>query len=239
MRLLATFALALTVAALGAMPVAAQEPIDCGVYRGVACQGFFTDEPGVATDRQRIEDSVARLNEKHQSPFVLVVVQDSRGDNPAVFAAELANAWGVGDPVEENGVLVLVSLDERRVELAAQRNATVSGGDVAAAAAPFFEAGDWDAGLTAIVVTVDQSLSRDAPNDTWGFPSLSTLPFLLIIVALIVAVGGLLIFLAIRRDRQAAPRRWRPCHVGAFRPGPAALRRLCLVGSGRARRGNR
>ncbi len=203
MRLLATFALALTVAALGAMPVAAQEPIDCGVYRGVACQGFFTDEPGVATDRQRIEDSVARLNEKHQSPFVLVVVQDSRGDNPAVFAAELANAWGVGDPVEENGVLVLVSLDERRVELAAQRNATVSGGDVAAAAAPFFEAGDWDAGLTAIVVTVDQSLSRDAPNDTWGFPSLSTLPFLLIIVALIVAVGGLLIFLAIRRDRQA------------------------------------
>ena len=60
MRLLATFALALTVAALGAMPVAAQEPIDCGVYRGVACQGFFTDEPGVATDRQRQQITTER-----------------------------------------------------------------------------------------------------------------------------------------------------------------------------------
>ena len=193
----------ITLCAVIAAPVAAQEVVDCGEYEGVVCQGFFTDEPGVAIDWQRIEDSVARVNDEHGNPFALVVVQNSRGDNPGVFASDLADDWGVGDPVDEDGILVLVSLDERRVELAAQRNANVSGSDVAAAAAPFFEAGDWDAGLTAIVVTVDQSLSSEAPNDTWGFPSLSTLPFLLIILALIVAVGGLLVFLAIRRDRQA------------------------------------
>ena len=30
---------------------------------------------------------------------------------------DLANAWGVGDPEEENGILVLVSFDERRTEV--------------------------------------------------------------------------------------------------------------------------
>ena len=101
----------LAAAALGAIPAAAQENIDCGTYRDLVCEGYFTDEPRIATDHQRIEDNVARVNDQHGNPFALVVVDDSRGDSPASFATDLANAWGVGDPVDEAGILVLVSLD--------------------------------------------------------------------------------------------------------------------------------
>ncbi len=190
----------LAAAALGTIPAAAQENIDCGTYRDLVCEGYFTDEPRIATDHQRIEDNVARVNDQHGNPFALVVVDDSRGDSPASFATDLANAWGVGDPVDEDGILVLVSLDERRVELAAQSNADVSGDAIAAAAAPFFQAGDWDGGLLAIIVTVDQSLSGNLQDDAWSFPSFSVFPFGLVILALILGVGAYLAIRAVRRQ---------------------------------------
>ena len=34
-----------------ALPAA--DAVDCGVFQGVVCEGFFTDEPKVAADRQR------------------------------------------------------------------------------------------------------------------------------------------------------------------------------------------
>lgn len=184
----------------GAVAASAQENIDCGTYRGVACQGYFTDEPALSRDRQRIEDAVARVNAEHGNPFALVVVNDSRGDSPALFASELANAWGVGDPVDQDGVLVLVSVAEQRVEVADQRNADVSGEAVAAAAAPFFSDGDWDAGFLAIVVTVDQSLAGNLDGDTWSFPSFGGIPLALVIVVPVLLVGGVLLFQGVRRQ---------------------------------------
>ncbi len=193
----------LLIGIVAAAPAAlAQEPIDCGTYRGVVCQGFFTDEPPIASDHQRIESQVARVNAEQEAPFALVVVTDSRGSDPADFAVDLANAWGVGDPVDEDGVLVLVSLEERRVEVAAQDNATVDGNAVAAAAAPFFQAEDWDGGLLAIVVTVEQSLAGDLEEDSWSFPSFGGIPLALAVLIPIVAIGGFLIVSAVRRQRR-------------------------------------
>ncbi|MGB5432007.1 MAG: TPM domain-containing protein, partial [Acidimicrobiia bacterium] len=84
-------------AIVAAAPAAAQRAVvDCGEYQGVVCQGYFTDEPGVADDPQRIEDAISRIVGNYGNPIAVVVVQDSRGANPADFAADLANVWGVG-----------------------------------------------------------------------------------------------------------------------------------------------
>jgi uncharacterized protein len=132
--------------------------LSCGVYEGVVCQGYFTDEAGVATDPRQIEDAIADLVEEHGNPVAIVVVTDSRGQAPADFAVNLANAWGVGDPVEDNGVLVLASLDERRTEVVTQDNVDVPGDEVAAAARGFFTDGDFQGGLLAIVAALEEVL---------------------------------------------------------------------------------
>ena len=120
-RAIALFLIALFAVAASALPATAQRaPVDCGEYQGVVCQGFFTDEVGVVDDPQRIEDAISRIVFHYGNPIAVVVAQDSRGQDPADFASGLANAWGVGDPVEENGILVLVSLDERRTEVVTQ-----------------------------------------------------------------------------------------------------------------------
>ncbi len=165
--------LSLVAVVVAASPAAAQRaPVDCGEYAGVVCQGFFTDEPGVVDDPQRIEDAISRIVFHYGNPIAVVVVQDSRGEDPADFAAELANAWGVGDPVEENGILVLVSLNERRTEVVTQDGVTVSGSAIAGSARSFFAAGDFEGGLLAIVGSIEQALAGTLVEDTdsGGFP---------------------------------------------------------------------
>ena len=154
-----------------AMPAsAAAVQVDCGEHRGVICSGFFTDEAGVVEDGQRIEDAIARLVAEHGNPVAIVIVTDSRGLPPAAFAEELANAWGVGDPDEENGILVLVSLEERRTEVVTQSQVSIAGESVAASAGSFFAAGDFEGGILAMIGTIDQILSGDvvAPGGTTG-----------------------------------------------------------------------
>jgi hypothetical protein len=146
--------------AVSASPAAAQrETVECGEYQGVVCQGYFTDEAGVADDPQRIEDAISRIVVHYGNPIAIVVVQNSRGEDPAVFAAGLANAWGVGDPAEENGILILISLDERRTEVVTQDGVSVPGDAIAASARSFFSAGDFEGGLLAIVGSVEQALA--------------------------------------------------------------------------------
>ena len=144
--------------AVGA-PANAQEPIDCGEYRGLVCEGLFTDEPDLVEDPTRVSDAIARVIETHGNPFAVVIASDARGEDPADFAADLANAWGVGDPVEENGILVLVAIDERRTEVVTQEGIDVPGRAIANAGRSFFAAGDFEGGVIAIVGAVDQVLS--------------------------------------------------------------------------------
>ena len=186
-----------------AAPASAQEAIECGEYRGVVCEGYFTDEPNVATDHQSIEDDVARVGAENDVEFALVVVQNSRGDDPADFAVGIGEAWRVGDPEKENGLVVLVSIDERRLEVAQNDNVDVSGEVLSAAARPFFQAERWEAGLLAVIVAVDQSLQGDLPETGGDFPArFSGVPWGSIFIAAVAGFGGFYVFQARRKDRK-------------------------------------
>ena len=155
------------------LPASAQrDTVDCGEYKGVVCQGYFNDDVGVVDDPQRIEDAISRIVVHYGNPIAVVVVQNSQGDDPADFAAGLANEWGVGDPVEENGILILVSLDERRTEVVTQDGVSVPGEAVAGSARSFFSADDFEGGLLAIVGSVEQALAGTLveESDSGGSP---------------------------------------------------------------------
>ena len=225
MRRLVLLLAVLVAAGLAALPAAARQTVECDeVYKGVVCQGAFTDEPGIATDRQRIEDNTVRVGAQHDVEFALVVVQDSRGDDPADFASELAQAWGVGDPEKQNGLVVLVSIDERRLEVAQNDNVDVSGEVLAAAARPFFQAEDWDAGLVAIVVSVDQSLAGNLPETGGDYPArFAGVPWGWLLLAAVVAFGLYLLILGVRRNRKAKADKVRKDREGQIDADLAAL----------------
>jgi TPM domain len=202
-------AMTLAAAMMVAAPVSAQ-PQQCPLYQGLTCQGYFTDEPGLATDWQRIEDNVARVGAENGVEFALVVVQNSRGQDPRDFAIGLAEAWGVGVPGEENGLLVLVSVDERRLEVAQNAGVDVSGEVITAAARPFFQSERWDDGLFAITVAVDQALEGNLPATGGEFPARGWgIPWGWLLLAGIGGFGAYLLWRAYRKRQKAAADRKR------------------------------
>lgn len=136
-------------------------PTECGVYEGVTCQGWFTDDAGVVEDDQRIEDAIDRVVGRYGHQIAVVIVSDSRGQSPADFAAALGNAWGVGDPERNDGIVVLVSLEERRTEVVTGPGVSLPESVVASAGDSYFAVGDFDFGVSAIVGSIQASLEAD------------------------------------------------------------------------------
>ena len=188
---------------------ASAQPVACGEYRGVTCQGYFTDETGVVLNRQRVEDAIARMVEAHGNPIAVVIVNDSRGESPVDFAVALADDWGVGDPNEENGILILVSLEERRTEVVTQGGLSIPGTTVSRTANGYFREGDFEGGVLAMLGVVDQMLAGDFESP----PPRSLSPFgvgglvllAVLIVGAVVAGKGI----SGRRSRAGAERRRR------------------------------
>lgn len=210
-RRLASVAVAFLVAfvpliAGSSQPAAAQQ-VDCGEYLGLVCEGVLTDEPDVISEREPIEQEILRVTSVHGNPLAVVIATDSRGEDPVDFAIGIANDWGVGDPVEDNGILILVSIDERRTEIVTQAGVVLPGTAIANAARPFFNAGDFDGGVLAMVGAVDTALSGEPLPDSGSDQSL---PFPGWAVLLLIAtIGGFVLVgsLASNRRKRAASER--------------------------------
>jgi uncharacterized membrane protein YgcG len=164
MRRSPILALLLILATMALAPglASAQEPtgpVECGVYEGVVCVGWFTDEPGVVPDPQRVEDAIDRLVGRYGNDIAFVIVTDSRGQDPLDFAANLGNAWGVGDAERDDGIVVLVDLDARLTVIVTGPGVTIPEDSVAGAADSFFGVGDFEGGALAIVGSLEQALA--------------------------------------------------------------------------------
>lgn len=112
----------------------------------------------------------ARLEALHQdtdAEVVVVTVSSTVDGSPKELATALANGWGVGDAEANNGLLILLSLGDRRLEMETGYGleAILTDGWLGAMQqremVPHFKAGDFAAGLVAGVDAVDTQLRRD------------------------------------------------------------------------------
>jgi uncharacterized membrane protein YgcG len=148
------------------LPAAAQTD-QCPEYRGLTCDEWVTDDAGVLASEERVEQSAGRFVEATGHQVAVVVVETTSPLEPRQFAEELGNTWGVGDPDEDDGVVVLVALDERRTEIVTGPGAFLDEGTLSSVASlgnDFFGAGDFDGGLAAILAGLQQQYAGSAPG---------------------------------------------------------------------------
>ncbi|MFO7549494.1 MAG: TPM domain-containing protein [Acidimicrobiia bacterium] len=194
-------------------PAAAQEAPTCPEYRGITCAGWVTDTAGVVVDDERLERAVGRVVERTGNEIAVVVVPDSQGLDPRRFAEELGNTWGVGSAERNDGVVVLVSLAERRTEIVTGSGLEIPDGElsfVASLGDSFFADGDFDGGIAAIAGGLDQVLGGDTTTPTTA-PTTSGsslgLWVPLALIGLVVAGGfGGAVITGVRSDRRRRER---------------------------------
>ncbi len=195
-RLSALIALALVVAwAWAFVPeIWAQRPEDVPNPR--AWNAWVSDMANVIDDKteQELNALLDSLKRQTGAEIAVVTIRRAQGRAPKDFATELFNRWQIGERGRDNGVLVLLSVEDRRIEVETGYGVEpfLPDGKIGEIldehVLPRLRQGDYSGGLLAGVramIAVLQGASWDGdrvPKEGRGFP-LGTLVLLLIAAA--------------------------------------------------------
>lgn len=84
-------------------------------------QGYLNDYAGIlkAPEKAEIRGKLERFEQNTGAEVVVVIVQDMQGLDSSTYAVELFEEWGIGKKGEDNGLLLLLSMEERawRIEV--------------------------------------------------------------------------------------------------------------------------
>ena len=80
--------------------------------------GFISDPTSILdkTTYSQVNSILSLLESKTSAEFAIVILPSIGNETPKVFANELFNYWGVGKKGKNNGLLLLLVLDQRRYE---------------------------------------------------------------------------------------------------------------------------
>jgi len=82
-------------------------------------QGYVNDYAGVlpVSEQNRIHALAAELQRKTGAQMAVVTVRSTAPDTIEQYAVRLFEQWGIGQRGKDNGVLLLVAVDDRRVRI--------------------------------------------------------------------------------------------------------------------------
>ncbi len=84
-------------------------------------EAFFVNDFADVIDDTAESEFVARaaaLDKATSAQVVIVTVEDLGGDAPYEYATELGRRWGVGNEERDNGIVILLSRDDREIFIA-------------------------------------------------------------------------------------------------------------------------
>jgi uncharacterized protein len=176
--------------------------------------GWVTDMVGILTpqQKQQLNALIDALERDTGAEMAVVILQRTVGAEPKAFATELFNHWGIGKKGENNGILVLVALQQRRIEVETGYGIegilpdSEIGMLLQDVVVPAFRRGDYGGGLITLVRELTQRI-RDRSSGSYSPPTSPDTPtaplpigsVLMLILALTAGAGGLVWFLLSER----------------------------------------
>ncbi len=118
-----------------------------------------------APTQSRMNNRIDQLHQAHGIEIAVVTVGDV-ADTPKTFATELFNLWGIGDEQADDGLLILLVMDQRRLEMEVGYGleGVLSDGWLGTMQAkdmvPHFKAGDHGVGLEVGLIAVANRLTE-------------------------------------------------------------------------------
>ncbi len=104
-------------------------------------------------ERDALERKLVTYNDSTSTQIAVVIFQALNGADPGMTATEIGRAWGVGQAGADNGVVLLVSVDDRKLFIATGYGAeavvtdAVAGRIIRNVIAPRFREGRYYAGI--------------------------------------------------------------------------------------------
>jgi uncharacterized protein len=149
-----------------------------------APRGYVNDFAGVMEPyaASELDSELSRFDKERGFQVAVAVMQDIQGADAEAYANALYKEWGIGRKGSDRGVLILVSVGDRKARIEAGYGLepvlpdALCGRILRDTMVPFFKAGRWSEGVVAGARAVEGVLSGKAESapqsgpkeETWG-----------------------------------------------------------------------
>ncbi len=151
--------------------------------------------------REALERKIRDYNDSTSSAIVIITVPDLQGYDVAELALKYLREWGIGTKEKSNGVLILVSKEERKARIETGYGMEGVLPDITAkhiideVMIPNFKANDYyrgfDQTIDAIILAAKGEYKAYAKKNPVGGISFKTIFFIIIIIIIILSrIGG-------------------------------------------------
>ena len=147
--------------------------------------------------RQRLESELAAFEKTESTQVVLLTVPTLEGEPIEQFGIKVAEAWRIGQKGTDNGVILILSKQDRKIRIEVGRGLEgrltdlTSGRIIRDEIAPRLKAGDVDGGISAGLVAIMAAVKGEyaaTPRDLQHGKRSAPPIFTLLIVALVICV---------------------------------------------------
>lgn len=164
------------------VPTAYGAQVDALLER-LSPSGYVNDFAGVMGPQTGpVESLLTELNQKAGAEVAVVTVDSLEGGDINDFATRLFERWGIGSAGEDNGVLVVAAIQDRRVwiEVGYGLEGLIPDGRAGRildeSVIPYFAQDDYASGLTAGAASVAGIIAGNAGVELTGVPAIQTVP---------------------------------------------------------------
>lgn len=165
---------------------------------------LVTDQAGVLSAEQKaiLENKLVALDDSSSNQIAIVLVKTLDGYPIEEYATKLFREWGIGNKKTNNGVLILASIDERKIRIEVGYGLEGAIPDITTASiirndiVPSFKTGEYYHGLDVATNSLSKAavgeykVQREKPTKGKGSGGGSLITFLIILVIVIALVSG-------------------------------------------------
>lgn len=156
-----------------------------------------------AGDKARLEEKLVRYSDTTSTQIVVAIVPTIKGEDIGILTPKWAQEWGIGQAKEDNGVFILLAVQERKIWISPGYGVEdrLTAGEVGEMTReviiPHFKQGDYygglDAGADAIVQMLKgkyKSERKDSGDNGGGISGAVVFIVVMIIVIFLISRGG-------------------------------------------------
>lgn len=152
-----------------------------------------------ASQAKSLEQKLIRYSDSTSTQIVVAIIGSAQGEDISYLGAQWGQKWGIGQADRDNGILILLARDDRRIAINTGYGTEGTMTDlmskriIETVIIPEFKKGDYysglDKGSDAIFKVLQGEFTEDRSFGP-GFPFASLFPFVIFLVILIILWSG-------------------------------------------------
>lgn len=162
--------------------------------------GYVLDASSVLKPEeiQRLEQKLRGYADSTSTQFAIVLVPSTGGRDPFDYAMEIGKTWGVGQKDKNNGVVILVAVEDRKIRIVTGRGIedvlpdAICKRIINRILKPSLKVGDFYGGLDAATTEMMQrargQFKSDPDEESGGIPPVLIIFIIFVIISIIKAI---------------------------------------------------